>query len=233
MSAARYEDAIPQLVDEQVPDALRVQIEEFMARYPQRESAAIPALMAAQKHHGWCSPQAIRQVAAVMQVTPAYLESVASFYDMFERTPRGEHTIYMCTNISCMMRGAQQVLEALEAAADVSAPGTSADGIFIREFECLGACDLAPIASVDGNYIGPLTPETATTLITNLKAGTPPLPHLTLGSSQRPGLREDSPGSPNPSGEPRGGAEGAPAVYGGEASAPTASGSQDGETDQT
>lgn len=232
MSAARYEDAIPQLVDEQVPDALRAQIEDFMERYPQRESAAIPALMAAQKHHGWCSPQAIRQVAAVMQVTPAYLESVASFYDMFERTPRGEHTIYMCTNISCMMRGSQQVLEALEAAADVSAPGTSADGIFIREFECLGACDRAPVASVDGTYVGPLTPQTAAELITNLKTGTPPPPHLTLGTPGKSSPLEPSPGSPNPSGEPRGGVDGVPAGNGGGVSTPPESGEREGMEDQ-
>ena len=84
-----------------------------MSNYPDPRSAVLPALRAAQREHGWLSPEAMLQVAAVMQVSPAYLESIASFYDMLELEPVGRHTIYMCTNISCQLRGAQDVLEAL------------------------------------------------------------------------------------------------------------------------
>ncbi len=169
-----YEDAIPQLADVDVSPKLKACIEKLIARYPEKRSAAIPSLMAAQKTHGWLSPDAIRQVAAVMRETPAWLESVASFYDMFERTERGAHTIYMCTNISCMLRGANSVMSALEdATRDVS-------DVYVREFECLGACDLAPVASVDGKYVGPLTPEDARTLVEQLNAGRDVLPHKTL-----------------------------------------------------
>ncbi len=174
LDVTSYEDAIPQLADVAIDESLRERIESLMARYPEKKSAAIPALMAAQKHHGWLSPDAIRQVGAVMQLTPAWLESVASFYDMFERTDRGQHTIYMCTNISCMLRGAPEVLKALEQAA----AGTPE--IYVREFECLGACDLAPMASVDGKYVGPLTPEDAQTIIDQVSAGTDVLPTKTL-----------------------------------------------------
>jgi NADH:ubiquinone oxidoreductase subunit E len=169
-----YEDAIPQLADVNVPAELRERIEQLISRYPEKRSAAIPALMAAQKAHGWLSPDAIRQVAAVMRETPAWLESVASFYDMFERTERGRHVVYMCTNISCMLRGANSVMAALEKAAK------DADDIFIREFECLGACDLAPVASVDGKYVGPLAPEDAETIVDQLTEGRDVLPHKTL-----------------------------------------------------
>src|SRR5271156_4555810 len=73
----------------EVPRELRAEIEELLTRYPDRHSAALPALEAAQRLHGWCSPDAIEQVACVMRVTPAYLESVTTFYDMLETTPVG------------------------------------------------------------------------------------------------------------------------------------------------
>lgn len=162
-------DAIPQIADVNVPDALRDWILERMEMYPEKNSAIIPCLMEAQKTHGWLSPEAIAQVAAVMQVTPARLVSVASFYDMFELEPKGTHTIYMCTNISCMLRGADQVLEALEQAVGVKNGGTSDDGIFLRNFECLGACDIAPMASVDGAFVGPLTVADAKRLVEDIR----------------------------------------------------------------
>ena len=121
-----------------------------MARYPDRHSAALPALAAAQRVHGWCSPEAIVQVACVMRLTPAYLTSVATFYDMFELAPTGAHSVYVCTNISCSLRGADELYAALEEA-------VAGDGdINLRHFECLGACDIAPMVSVDQRYYGPL-----------------------------------------------------------------------------
>jgi NADH-quinone oxidoreductase subunit E len=180
----RHEDAIPQLADVNVPAELKTWIEERMAMYPEKKSATIPCLMQAQKLHGWLSPDAVRQVAAVMRVTPAYLVSVASFYDMFELEPRGRHTIYMCTNISCMLRGADAVMAELEAQVGVKGGGTSEDGIYLRNFECLGACDIAPMARVDGAYIGPLTVEDAKQLVEDLRAERDPLPAKHL--SRRP-----------------------------------------------
>ena len=82
-----------------------------MSRYPQLRSASIPALWAVQRHYGWCTPEGIRQAAAVMGVTPAYLESVASFYDLFATEPVGRHRVLVCTNISCWMRGGDELLE--------------------------------------------------------------------------------------------------------------------------
>jgi NADH-quinone oxidoreductase subunit E len=157
--------AIPDAERTPVPEALRAEIEGHMANYPDRRSAALPALAAAQRVHGWCSPEAIEQVAAVMRLTPAYLESVASFYDMLETSPVGRHSVYVCTNISCSLRGADELYEAvLEAAAEDPE-------INVRSFECLGACDIAPMASVDGVYVGPLTPADAPGLIEDIRAG--------------------------------------------------------------
>lgn len=151
--------------DTPVPQQLREQIEAHMANYPDRRSAALPALEAAQRLHGWCSPEAIEQVAAVMRLTPAYLESVASFYDMLETSPVGRHSVYVCTNISCSLRGADELYEAVRSAA-----GDDPE-INVRSFECLGACDIAPMASVDGVYVGPLTPADAPGLIEDIRAG--------------------------------------------------------------
>jgi NADH:ubiquinone oxidoreductase subunit E len=165
---------VPDPARVEVPADLRAEIEAAMARYPDRHSAALPALAAAQRHHGWCSPQAIVQVAAVMAVTPAYLTSVATFYDMFELAPVGPHTVYVCTNISCSLRGADALYAALE-----EAVGEDAD-INLRHFECLGACDIAPMVSVDQVYYGPLELADAERLVTDLRSGREPLPELAL-----------------------------------------------------
>jgi NADH:ubiquinone oxidoreductase subunit E len=182
--ARRFEDTIPQLADVNVPSELQEWIVDRMAMYPDKQSAIIPCLMAAQKTHGWLSPEAVDQVAAVMKLTPAQLVSVASFYDMFELKPSGNRTIYMCTNISCMLRGADQVMEELEKQVGVSNGGVSDDGIFLRNFECLGACDIAPMASVDGEFIGPLTVDDARQLVEDIRAGREVLPTKKL--SRRP-----------------------------------------------
>lgn len=176
----RFEDTIPQLADVNVPTELQDWIVERMAMYPDKKSAIIPCLMAAQKTHGWLSPEAVDQVAAVMKLTPARLVSVASFYDMFELEPSGNRTIYMCTNISCMLRGADAVMEELEKAVGVKNGGVSEDGIFLRSFECLGACDIAPMASVDGEFVGPLTVEDAKQLVADVRAGGEVLPSKQL-----------------------------------------------------
>jgi NADH:ubiquinone oxidoreductase subunit E len=159
-----------------VPDGLRAAIEHHMSLYPDHRSAVLPALSAAQEEHGWLSPEAMEQVAAVMQVTPAYLESVASFYDMLELHPVGRHTIYVCTNLSCQLRGARDVLGAMSEATGAPVGGSSADGQFhLRSFECLGACDLAPMASIEGHYRGPLDAEDAFTIAQQLRNGGSPV----------------------------------------------------------
>jgi NADH:ubiquinone oxidoreductase subunit E len=162
--------AVPDLATTPVPADLRAEIEEFMARYPDRRSAAIPALAAVQRRYGWCTPEGVEQAAAVMRLTPGYLMSVATFYDMLETRPVGRNAIYVCTNISCSLRGADELLERVTAEA-----GDDPD-FNIRAFECLGACDIAPMASVNGVYVGPVELDDVGDLIGQLKAGEEPLP---------------------------------------------------------
>lgn len=165
---------IPDIATTPVPDELRETIVKAMSKYPDRRSAVIPALHAAQKRYGWCSPEAIDQVAAVMQLTPAYLISVATFYDMFKTVAKPPTDVYVCTNISCSLRGADEFYEAMIAAA-----GEDAD-LNVQSFECLGACDIAPMASINGEYVGPLDIEDADRIVEDLRAGRPVLEHKQL-----------------------------------------------------
>jgi NADH-quinone oxidoreductase subunit E len=152
-----------------VPPALRAEIEGHMDLYPDRRSATLPALQAAQRLHGWCSPEAIEQVACVMRLTPADLDAVATFYDMLETTPVGRHSVYVCTNISCSLCGGDELYEAIRQAAGEDAEFN------VRSFECLGACDIAPMASVDGVYVGPLTVADVPELLDDVRCGRPVL----------------------------------------------------------
>ena len=160
---------VPDPATTPVPDDLRAEIEDYMSRYPDFRSAAIPALHAAQRLHGWCSPTAIEQAACVMRLTPGYLTAVATFYDMFETHPKGRVDVYVCTNISCSLRGADRIFEVMQQAA-----GNDPE-FHVKAFECLGACDIAPMASIDGEYVGPLEEEDCRTIVDDVKAGRPVL----------------------------------------------------------
>jgi NADH-quinone oxidoreductase subunit E len=160
---------VPDPATTPVPGELRVDIESYMGRYPDHRSAAIPALHAAQQLHGWCSPTAIEQVACVMRVTPAYLTALATFYDMFETVPKGRHDVFVCTNISCSLRGADKLFAAM-----LDAAGNDPE-FHVKSFECLGACDIAPMASVDGEYVGPLGEADCSRIVEDVKAGRPVL----------------------------------------------------------
>jgi NADH-quinone oxidoreductase subunit E len=172
---------VPEPSEVEVPKALADEIRRAIKRYPRKRSAAIPALWAIQRRYGWCTPEGINQAAAVMGVTPGYLESVASFYDLFRLEPEGEHQVLVCTNISCWLRGADELLESFCEAAGLDGPGSSEDGqMFIRGFECLGACDLAPMASIDERYYGPLTTDDAKAAAEQLRSGGEVLPDKRL-----------------------------------------------------
>jgi NADH-quinone oxidoreductase subunit F len=202
VESMRPDDAepVPELHEVDMPDELQERIETAMSRYPQIRSAALPALWAVQRHYGWCPPEGIRQAAAVMGVTPAYLESLATFYDLFRTTPVGRHQVLVCHNISCWLRGADDVLGALCDAAGIDAHeadhggASSPDGeVFVKGFECMGACDIAPMASIDERYYGPLTLADARDAVKHLRAGEEVLPGKALAGSPAAGGPEPEP----------------------------------------
>jgi len=156
---------VPDPATTYVPAHVRTAIEALMGKYPDLRSAVIPSMKIVQHEHGWLSPTAMEQAACVLRLTPAYLVSVASFYDMFELAPKGQTDVYVCTNISCSLLGADAVYARIK---DV----LGGDPDFnVRAFECLGACEIAPMASVDGVYVGPLTEDDAERIRDDVKAG--------------------------------------------------------------
>ncbi len=165
---------VPDPATTPVPDELRSEIEQAMGRYPNPRSAAIPALHAAQRHHGWLPPEAIAQVACVMALTPAYLTSVASFYDMFALRPKPRHDVYVCTNITCSLLGADEIHERM-----IELAGDHPD-LNVCSFECLGACDIGPMASVNGEYVGPINLDDCEQIARDLDKGGPVLEHKQL-----------------------------------------------------
>lgn len=202
-SRAEAQKSIPEIHEVGIPDELREEIEEIITRYPQVRSASIPALWAVQRRYGWCTPKGVRQAAAVMQVTPAFLEGIASFYDQLYLEPVGTNRMLVCTNISCWMRGGDELLDAFCSAAGVDheqageGGSTSADGdLFVSGFECLGACDLAPMASINARYYGPLEAGDAQVAIGQLRSGEDVLPEKQLA-------RRPAAGGPEPEPDPR------------------------------
>jgi len=139
-------------------------IEELRAladQYPQTRSAILPALhLAQERHDGWLPPEAFAEVGEALDLTPAYCKAVASFYDMFHLRPVGRHLVEVCTNLSCALVGAQQVLEAFESELGVRAGETAKDGsVTLRAVECAGGCGWGTVVAIDHRYREPVRPE--------------------------------------------------------------------------
>jgi NADH-quinone oxidoreductase subunit E len=161
------------------PELLR-HAEDLKARYPRgrERSAILPLLYLVQSVEGRVTPEGLREVADLLGITTAEVEAVATFYTMLRLRPTGKHVVNVCTNLSCALRGAKDVLVAAREAAGVSAgQEMSEDGLFtVHEEECLGACDAAPLVQIDFANHDRVTPERATQLIGALARGEVPEP---------------------------------------------------------
>jgi NADH-quinone oxidoreductase subunit E len=147
-------------------------MQETRALYPEgTNSAVIPALRLAQEEYGWLSPDAIREVADALELTPAYCHAVASFYDQFRLEPAGKHSVEVCTNVSCALYGAQAVLEAFQDELRCHAGETTRDGtVTLRTIECLGGCGWGTIVAVDGRYVKAVKPEDVPAIVGKLRS---------------------------------------------------------------
>lgn len=130
------------------------EVQKLRAVYPDPRSAVLPALRLAQERHGgWLPDEAFREVADALETTPAFCLSIASFYDMFHTEPVGRHLVEVCTNISCALSGAQEVVESLERELGVHVGQTTDDGnVTLRTVECLGGCGWATVVAVDNHH---------------------------------------------------------------------------------
>jgi len=149
------------------PDEVRAVAEQ----YPNALSAILPALRLAQERHGgWLPPEAFVEVGDALGLTPAYCQAVASFYDMFHLAPVGTHLVEVCTNLSCALVGAQQVLEAFEEELGVGVGETSEDSEFtLRTIECAGGCGRAVVVAIDHRYREPVRPEDVAGIVGELR----------------------------------------------------------------
>jgi NADH-quinone oxidoreductase subunit E len=155
-----------------LPAPLLEEIRELPAKYPQPRSAVMPALDLAQEELGFLTPEAMSEVAQALELDPGYVQGVATFYTLFHLEPIGRHHFYVCTNLSCMIRGANGIVDHVKSSIGVDGPDkVSADGLFsYEEVECLGACEYAPMMRLDHRYQYDLTPEKVDELIAVRKA---------------------------------------------------------------
>ena len=147
------------------------EVRAIAMRYPDPRSATLPALRLAQERHdGWLPVEALVEVADALELTPAYCQAVASFYDMFHLEPVGRHMVEVCTNLSCALVGAQRVVEAFEQELGVRAGETTDDGgVTFRAVECLGGCGYAPVVAVDNRYRQHFRPEDVAAVVEELR----------------------------------------------------------------
>jgi NADH-quinone oxidoreductase subunit E len=149
------------------------QVGEIRSEYPDPRSAVLPALRLAQEQHGgWLPPEAFRQVADALDVTPAYCKAVASFYDMFHTEPVGKHLVEVCTNVSCALVGAQAVVEAFERELGIR-PGETTDDneVTLRTVECFGGCGWGTVVAVDHRYREPVRAEDVPSIVQSIGVG--------------------------------------------------------------
>ncbi len=140
-------------------DTERQEIEREIVHYPRARAAVAEALMVVQRHRGWVSDEAVRDVAALLEMTPDEVEGIATFYSMVFRQPVGRHIIHLCDSVSCWIMGQETLLEHLERKLGIGFGETTADRRFtLIPAGCLGACDLAPVMRVDDDLHGHLTP---------------------------------------------------------------------------
>lgn len=163
----------PQTRVELLTPASRAEIDQWLAKYPpdQRRSAVMAALTIAQRQNGgWLTTELMDAVAEYLQIPPIAVYEVASFYTLYDLKPVGRHKIYVCTNISCMLCGAQLIAQHLQERLGIKFGGTTADGRFsLKEAECLAACAGAPMCMIDGTYHEDLTPAKLDAILDRLR----------------------------------------------------------------
>jgi NADH-quinone oxidoreductase subunit E len=130
----------------------RKEIDEELRHYPSNQAVCIDAMLIVQRHRGWVSDEAIREIAEVLGMSTADLDGVASFYNLIRRKPVGRHVALICDSVSCWIMGCERVRDQLCTRLGTTLGGSTADGRFtLLPIVCLGACDHAPVMMIDGD----------------------------------------------------------------------------------
>ncbi|MGH7542056.1 MAG: NADH-quinone oxidoreductase subunit NuoE [Gemmatimonadota bacterium] len=149
----------------------RERLASTLSRYPVKRAALLPLLGFVQEKKGWVSPADMVEVAAALDLTPAYVRSVATFYTMYNKHPVGRYLVQVCTNISCHLNRAEEVLRRFLEETGTREGEISDDGLFtVIEAECLGACGFATVAQINDEYWEEITPERVPEVVAGLRA---------------------------------------------------------------
>lgn len=141
-----------------------------LSRYPQKQAALLPMLAFVQEKKGWIEPSDMEQVAAALDLTPAYVHSIATFYTMYNKHPVGRHLVQVCTNISCHLNEGEEVLERFLRETGTRQGEISDDGEFtVIEAECLGACGFATAVQVNDRYFENVSPDRVPAILDELR----------------------------------------------------------------
>jgi NADH-quinone oxidoreductase E subunit len=154
-------------------DEVLAEYEEILTHYPQRRAALMPVLWLAQREYGWLSNDVLAYVARLMELPVGWVEGAATFYTMYYKRPMGRCHIQVCTNLSCILSGAEEVLSAVRRRLEIEPGETTPDGEFsLDRAECLGSCGTAPVVQLgSGPFYENLDVETTLALIERLSAG--------------------------------------------------------------
>ena len=153
-----------------ISDALKNKFDQIIARYPLKRSAIVPLLMFGQDEIGYVSDELVEEIARRVEVVPIEVIEDIGYYSMLHRKPIGKYNLQVCTNISCLLRGGEEILEHCAKRLGISHRQTTPDGLFsLEEVECLGACCGAPAMQVNYDYHENLTPEKIDRLIERIK----------------------------------------------------------------
>jgi NADH-quinone oxidoreductase subunit E len=156
-------------------DALKAKFDEVIARYPLKRSAIVPLLLFAQDEIGCIPDEAVEEIARRVEVRPIEVVEDIGYYSMLHRHPIGKYNLQVCTNVSCLLRGGEEILEHCSERLGICHKQTTSDGQFsLEEVECLGACCGAPAMQVNYDFYENLTPEKVDALIEQLKANGQP-----------------------------------------------------------
>ena len=152
------------------PPEVKKRFDELLPRYPTKEAVLIPALHLVQETWGWISPEAVHYLSELLDLSPATVFGVVSFYDMLDQRPVGKYRLRVCTNLSCMVTNAYDIYEHLCEKLDVKPGQNTKDGLYtVVEVECLGSCGTAPVVQVNNDYHESMSVEKMDALLDRLK----------------------------------------------------------------
>ena len=168
--------------------SMREKIEAAAARYPNQRSAIMPALLIAQKEHGYLPGPVLEEVADILGVERIWVYELATFYTLFHTEPIGLFHLQLCDNVSCMLCGSENLLKHLETVLQIRKGETTPDGLFtLSTVECLGACEMAPVMQVGDDYHGKLDDVRVNQLLDSLRAGVSRAAGIEPASARPPG----------------------------------------------